>query len=76
MLLQENSIMTKAEELLRKEITLFEWGEDNDKQLIPYEDALIAVNKALSISSVVWQSEQLCERLHSTDFNGKCFKCG
>ena len=26
--------------------------------------------------SVVWQSEQLCEGLHSTDFNGKCFKCG
>ena len=44
--------MTKAEELLRKEITFFEWGKDNDKQLIPYEDALKAVNKTLIIGSV------------------------
>ena len=22
------------------------------------------------------EAEQLCEGLHSTDFNGKCFKCG
>tara|TARA_R110002124_G_scaffold260336_1_gene426353 strand:+ start:286 stop:531 length:246 start_codon:yes stop_codon:yes gene_type:complete len=30
----------------------------------------------LRLHSVVWKSEQLCEGLHSTDFNGKCFKCG
>ena len=30
----------------------------------------------LRLHSVVWQSEQLCDGLHSTDFNGKCFKCG
>ena len=40
--------MTKAEEILKKEITLFEWGKENDKQLIPYEDALKAVNKAIN----------------------------
>jgi len=40
--------MTKAEEILRKEITLFEWGKKNDKQLITYEDALKAVNKAIN----------------------------
>ena len=40
--------MTKAEEILRKEITLFEWGKENDKQLITYEDALKAVNKAIN----------------------------
>ncbi len=34
------------------------------------------VVKNLSISGVVGRSEQLCEGLHSTDFNGKCFKCG
>ena len=32
--------------------------------------------KALFIPDVVEQSEQLCDGLHSTDFNGKCFKCG
>jgi hypothetical protein len=30
----------------------------------------------LRIAVVVGQSEQLCKGLHSTDFNGKCFKCG
>ena len=40
--------MTKAEEILRKEITLFEWGKKNDKQLITYEDALKAVNEAIN----------------------------
>ena len=40
--------MTKAEEILRKEITLFEWSKENDKQLITYEDALKAVNKAIN----------------------------
>ena len=29
----------------------------------------------LKIHQVTWQSEQ-CEVLHSTDWNGKCFKCG
>jgi len=33
-------------------------------------------DEALPIGDVVWRSEQLCEGLHSTDFNGKCFKCG
>jgi hypothetical protein len=34
------------------------------------------LNQALRIHDVVGRSEQLCEGLHSTDFNGKCFKCG
>lgn len=34
------------------------------------------IEELLALFSVVWQSEQLCEGLHSTDFNGKCFKCG
>ena len=33
-------------------------------------------DQILFLFGVVWQSEQLCEGLHSTDFNGKCFKCG
>jgi len=40
--------MTKAEEILKKEITLFEWGKENDKKLIPYKDALKAVEKAIN----------------------------
>ena len=36
----------------------------------------VALTKALNIPDVVWQSEQLCEGLHNTDFYGKCFKCG
>ena len=32
--------------------------------------------KLFAIPVVVGQSEQLCDGLHSTDFNGKCFKCG
>jgi len=39
-------------------------------------DCAIVVKQLLSLHNVVWQSEQLCEGLHSTDFNGKCFKCG
>ena len=34
------------------------------------------VEKLLVLFNVVGQSKQLCEGLHSTDFNGKCFKCG
>lgn len=34
------------------------------------------IDRALSLHNVVGQSEQLCDGLHSTDFNGKCFKCG
>lgn len=29
-----------------------------------------------AVHNTVKQSEQLCEVYHSTDFNGKCFKCG
>ena len=36
----------------------------------------VALTKALTTPVVVWQSELLCEGLHNTDFNGKCFKCG
>ena len=32
-------------------------------------------SQALSIANVVGQSEP-CGLLHSTDWNGKCFKCG
>lgn len=39
-------------------------------------DCAIVVKQLLSLHNVVWQSEQFCEGLHSTDFNGKCFKCG
>ena len=39
-------------------------------------DCATVVKQLLSLHNVVWQSEQLCEGLHSTDFNGKCFKCG
>jgi hypothetical protein len=47
---------------------------DNYKDWL--EEQLTDCRKQLSIQRVVWQSEQLCEGLHSTDFNGKCFKCG
>ena len=39
-------------------------------------DFVKGTKRILSLLSVVGQSEQLCEGLHSTDFNGKCFKCG
>jgi len=41
-----------------------------------YIDCLEAKLKLLGIGDVIGQSEQLCDGLHSTDFNGKCFKCG
>ena len=40
------------------------------------EEQLTECRKQLSIANVVGQSEQLCGDLHSTDWNGKCFKCG
>ena len=30
----------------------------------------------LGLFNVVGRSEELCGDLHSTDWNGKCFKCG
>jgi hypothetical protein len=44
----------------------------SSKKLEEYKEA----KKQLSLCSVVGLSEQLCDGLHSTDFNGKCFKCG
>lgn len=44
----------------------------SSKKLEEYKEA----KKQLSLCSVLGQSEQLCEGLHATDFNGKCFKCG
>ena len=58
--------MTKAEEILRKEITLFEWGKKNDKQLITYEDALKAVNKAINYTH---SCESDSKQLHTEVFN-------
>ena len=34
-----------------------------------------ALKELLVLYNVVWQSEP-CGLLHSTDWNGKCFKCG
>ena len=58
--------MTKAEEILRKEITLFEWCKENDKQLITYEDALKAVNKAINYTH---SCKSDSEQLHTEVFN-------
>ncbi len=33
------------------------------------------IMQALRMHNVVWRSEP-CGLLHSTDWNGKCFKCG
>ena len=44
----------------------------NDKNY----NELNAVDDILRLFNVVGRSEQLCEGLHCTDFNGKCFKCG
>ena len=44
-------------------------------QVISLDEAR-AEMRILGLFNVVGQSEQLCEGLHSTDFNGKCFKCG
>ena len=38
-----------------------------------FNSTLKAINYTHSCKS---DSEQLCEVFHSTDFNGKCFKCG
>lgn len=39
-----------------------------------YEVGLDAIKQALTKTAVVRRSEQCV--LHSTDWNGKCFKCG
>jgi hypothetical protein len=44
---------------------------------IAAQNAWIEAHKrALNLHDIAGQREQLCEGLHSTDFNGKCFKCG
>jgi len=40
-----------------------------------YAEFDMRVRAALRIHDVVWRSEP-CGLLHSTDWNGKCFKCG
>lgn len=40
-----------------------------------YKSLVRLLNKALRIHDVVGRSEPCC-LLHSTDWNGKCFKCG
>ena len=40
-----------------------------------YKSLVRLLNKALRIHAVVGRSEQ-CGLLHSTDWNGKCLKCG
>ncbi len=34
------------------------------------------LKEQFAIHSVVFRETELCDGLHSTDFNGKCFKCG
>jgi len=51
--------MTKAEEILRKEITMFDWSNCGRKtQMIPYEDALKAMNKAINYTD---SCAELCD---------------
>tara|TARA_R110000765_G_scaffold202683_2_gene307962 strand:- start:60 stop:233 length:174 start_codon:yes stop_codon:yes gene_type:complete len=40
--------LTESEKILRAEITIFDWDSDgNEVEMIPYNDALRAVKKAL-----------------------------
>lgn len=50
--------------------------ELDETQLEIIEFCLLHDLQQCNIANVVGQSEQLCDGLHSTDFNGKCFKCG
>jgi hypothetical protein len=49
---------------------------DGENQIFLRPEYFKKLLEALTTPVVVWQSEQLCEGLHNTDFNGKCFKCG
>jgi hypothetical protein len=66
------------EELLLECIRQFEHIENvlGYNRLSTTKSLINEINQALRIHDVVGRSEQLCEGLHSTDFNGKCFKCG
>lgn len=53
-----------------------EGNEHYDKAREKLTDEIKQLDKSLLIlSNVVWQGEP-CGLLHSTDWNGKCFKCG
>ena len=52
-----------------------------------HEDGKVGLAKFIELTNKLYEainythscesdSEQLCEVFHSTDFNGKCFKCG
>jgi hypothetical protein len=63
----------------KKETGYDPYIDNNLEPKIPmgyYVEWLESKIEQLILSGVVGQSEQLCEGLHSTDFNGKCFKCG
>jgi len=54
---------------------------DKQKKQFDYYDLIdfaekYAVKKMNYIPCFTSEAEQLCDGLHSTDWNGKCFKCG
>jgi hypothetical protein len=59
--------MKKSEEILRKEITTFEWSNDGKlSKMIPYDDALKAVEKALILYDV---RNLVCNKCNTTPLN-------
>ncbi len=62
---EAHKLYTDCPELYRHIVKLDEYIDELEDEL----------NK-LTIPVVVGQSEQSCKGLHSTDFYGKCFKCG
>ena len=67
--------MTKAEEILRKEITIIESSLQPDmQQMIRRSDALRAVEEAINYTHCCTKLSDCV--IHSTDWNGKCFNCG
>ena len=72
--------MTKADKILRKEIIHILELDPKGNHLIRYEDALRAVQKALTIPVVVGRSEQLvcphCKRKNiEIQHKSQSFKC-
>ena len=63
--------MDKNKERMEREkvITLLRLVKENGLKID------IAADEICSLFNVVWRSEP-CGLLHSTDWNGKCFKCG
>lgn len=69
--------MTEAKKLLNKRITTYDWGKEHKEVLIPYDDALKAVEEAInynhSCTELPIKELPNCNRVEVIDQKGRSY---